>query len=155
MLMDAWRQSGDYRLSRSRYGLTPFQGTPRTFPTFSWWSRLRGEWLDGRLAYGIAVVLALIALLPRALRRERLCYGYGTTALALVVGSLLQVPIAVLGNGRLDLVKHLYGANVLLDLALVFGLFGAFRRMTQRGFRLWLPPAGSVASPSTATTVAR
>jgi len=103
---------------------------------FKWrfWSRLHHRFLHGTAYYG--VVLFLTCLLGILIWRRKdsgwpLFYFLG--AAGFFPASLLQVIISVVGNGPIDIVKHQYFANLLLDAAFVFVCCG----LTITGITLW------------------
>jgi hypothetical protein len=94
---------------------------------FRWclWSRLHDRFLNGIPYYATVLFLTLIL---GTLVWKRKDSGWPLFHLLAAIGffpaSLLQVIISVVGNGPLDIVKHQYFANLLLDAAFVFILWG-------------------------------
>jgi hypothetical protein len=100
-------------------------GRERDAPVADAWSRLRARFLRGGGVYVVTAVLwvaLLVQVLWSGARDLRLLYG--VAAAGCWVGSVGQVLIAILGNGPMDLNKHLWFGNVLLDLSLVMAVFG-------------------------------
>jgi hypothetical protein len=97
-----------------------------TFP-FRWllWSKLHDSFLHGIPYY--AVVLSLTSILGILLWKRK-DSGWPHFLLLAATGfipaSLLQILIAIMGNGPLDIVKHLYFGNLLLDGAFIFVVCG-------------------------------
>jgi hypothetical protein len=94
---------------------------------FRWcfWSRLHARFLNGIPYYATVLFLTLIL---GTLVWKRKDSGWPLFHLLAAIGffpaSLLQVIISVVGDGPLDIVKHQYFANLLLDTAFVFALCG-------------------------------
>lgn len=102
-------------------------GTPEVSFPFRWvlWSKLHDRLLHGIPLYGAVLCLTSILGILVWKRKDRgwsLFYLLG--AVGFFPASLLQILVAVLGNGPTDIVKHLYFANLLLDTALLFVICG-------------------------------
>jgi hypothetical protein len=112
-------------------------GQERDAPVIDVWSRLRARFLRGGGVYLVAAALwtALLVHVWRSGARD-LRLLYAVTAAGCWAGSVGQVLIAILGNGPMDLNKHLWFGNVLLDLSLVLAVFGVGEAVRmQRGAR--------------------
>jgi hypothetical protein len=94
---------------------------------FRWclWSRLHDRFLHGIPYYTTVLFLTLI-LGTLAWKRKDSGWPlfYLLAATGFFLASFLQVFISVAGNGPADIVKHLYFANLLLDAAFVFIVYG-------------------------------
>jgi hypothetical protein len=126
LLGSAFVQTGRYDVAReSLLGTRSAASPPSRLPRIEPWSRFREVAFSGASAYawtfGLCAVL-LWHVLSRGARDERFLYGF--SALGFWAGSVAQVPIAILGNGPMDLNKHLWFGNLLLDVALVLALTG-------------------------------
>ena len=99
----------------------------RRTPRFSWrgWSRFRNRSFHGLGTYvlGGVLCLLLVVLMRWTGDRDWLLF-YGLAALGFYAGSLVQVPISVLGNGFEGIVKHHYFANLLFDIHFFLALTG-------------------------------
>jgi hypothetical protein len=121
------------RFSFSKAGFYPrllypsLSAPPEITFRFRWclWSRLHDRFLNGIPYYG--TVLFLILILGTLVWKQKdsgWSLFYLLAAIGLFPASLLQVIISVIGGGPLDIVKHQYFANLLLDVAFVFALCG-------------------------------
>lgn len=100
-------------------------GRERAAPLVDVWSRVRARFLRGEAAYLVVAALWVVLLAHVAWSGARdLRLFYGAAAAGCWAGSVGQVLIAILGNGPMDLSKHLWFGNVLLDLSLVMAAFG-------------------------------
>jgi hypothetical protein len=106
---------------------------------FRWcfWSNFHGHFLGGIYYYG-AVLCLILALGIMVWKRKDSGWPlfYLLCAGGFFPASLFQVLIAIVGNGPADIVKHLYLANLLLDVSLVslaFGLRGMIRVFPRKG----------------------
>lgn len=156
ILRDAVREIGKYDIQAlGGYGVRP-EGVAKTVPACAPWSDLRKRFLHGEVAFVVAaafpVLLALVALAATtgasgargarsptsgAFRRA------SVVGLSCMGGAALQVALSVLGNGRVDIHKHLYLGNLLYDVGLAFALAAIGLALTSRR-RLWSSGGGSV-----------
>lgn len=128
LLAGALARSGDYDLTGDyahRQAGAPAIEAMRIEP----WSRFRRAALGGLSGTVLAcILLGVLAALARWRPPERMALT-AVVATALLAASLLQVAIAVLGNGPIDLVKHLYLGNLLFDVAIVLVLSALVRHV--------------------------
>lgn len=101
---------------------------------WSYWSRLHNRFLNGTSYYAAVFFLTSILGILVLKRKDS---GWPLFYLLVAVGffpaSLLQAVISVVGNGPLEIVKHQYFANLLLDAAFIFVLCG----LIVTGITLW------------------
>jgi hypothetical protein len=127
LLRGSLRVTGVYDIERhAGYGTRIYGAPARTAPSIHLWSDLRDSALGSELLLALTIVLGAALLALAVVRNdEPLLLWYGAATIALVTGSLVQVVFAVVGNGYLDLHKHLYVGGVLLDLAFLLAAVGA------------------------------
>jgi hypothetical protein len=126
LLGDSLRTTGVYDIHRhAGYGLRSYGEPERAAPSLHVWSDLREAALPSTIVLPLALLLGIATCATATRRGEPLLLWYGAAALALVAGALVQVALAILGNGYLDLHKHLYLGGVLLDLGFVLAASGA------------------------------
>ena len=96
-------------------------------PAFRVWSALRSAWIGGWPAYlGLLVGLGVVAVRTVGADAHSWKRFFVALACGCFAGSILQVAIAAIGNGTVDLRKQLFLANLLFDFALVLTAGGAF-----------------------------
>jgi hypothetical protein len=121
LVAGAARLAGAYPLDELGYKSFQFSPDRQPLGSVQAWSLFRLRVLRGLWAYGVGcLVVFLVAAL--ALKTNP---GPKLLVSGLVLGSflasLLQVFVAVLGDGQHELARHLYFANLTLDTSLVLG----------------------------------
>jgi hypothetical protein len=110
---------------------------PRVRFRFQWrfWSRLHNRFLNGTAYYAIGLFLtSILGTLIWRRKDSGWSLFYFLAAAGFFPASVLQVVISVLGNGPADIFKHQYFANLLLDAAFIFVVWGlAMTVWTLRG----------------------
>jgi hypothetical protein len=126
LLESAFARTGVYDVEvGSKLGTLELGRERAALPSIEIWSQLRARLLRGGVAYLVALALCtalFVHVVWSGARDLRLLYAMA--AAGLWAGSVGQVLIAILGNGLMDLNKHLWFGNLLLDLSLVLALFG-------------------------------
>jgi len=121
LVAGAARLGGAYPLDELGYKSFQFSPDRQPLGSVQAWSLFRLRVLRGLWAYGVGCLVAFVVTVL-ALKTNP---GPKLLAGGLVVGSflasLLQVSIAVFGDGQNELAKHLYFANLTLDTSLALG----------------------------------
>lgn len=145
LLRQALARSGDYDLvADGGYKTRELGGPAREAISFVAWSELRRRWLGGEGAYA-ALIASWLVLCGAAVRQRALRWSaaFATVGGGFLLASLVQLPIAIFGNGTLDLTKHLYPANLCFDFAL-FATIAGFAIVRRPSWDASLVPSGVV-----------
>ncbi len=116
---------GQYALPGYGYRSMDFSARPQPLGGVAWWSAARAAGLHGWWGIALSGLLVTLLLARCAVLRD----GGWIAFLGLVgggawLGALPQVVATALGDGPIDVVRHLYLANLLSDAALVLSTIG-------------------------------
>ncbi len=98
-----------------------------TQPPFKWdgWTRLHRSLFHGGASYlTVSFLMVILGIAVRAKRESGWPLFHLILAASFFPAAILQIFISVLGNGPVDIDKHHYFANLLLDAALIFAVAG-------------------------------
>lgn len=111
--LDAWDVTDEYKSG----------GVPIQTHAFELWSAMKGAFLPRHILF-ILIFLGLNAAfgLATAVRRrhEASARSFAFIHIALVLLAIQQYLIAIIGEGEVSIIKHLYPFHVLFDLVLIW-----------------------------------
>jgi hypothetical protein len=85
------------------------------------WNQLKSNWFPSGNLFWVGFVLLLI-IASKGLRYPGIVSDLGWICLICLTAMIMDMVIAFLGDGKQEIVKHLFLSNLLFDLAAIFGL---------------------------------
>lgn len=113
--------AGSYEVANVGYRSVDFSEKREPLDSIRIWSLFRSRVLHGVSAYAAGFVVALWVGVLSLKTKPGPTLVLNGLVLGSFLASLVQVPIAVFGDGQHELAKHLYFANLTLDTSLVVG----------------------------------
>lgn len=88
----------------------------------SLWSQLKINYFPRGYALGLALLLYAAVSYYAIVRTSGICRELGIIGLVTAMGSLVDMYVAILGDGKWEIVKHLFLSNVLFDVSTIASL---------------------------------
>lgn len=117
----AANSAGSYEVANVGYRSVDFSQKREPPDSIRIWSLFRSRILHGVSGYVAGFIVALLVGVLSLNTKPGPTLVLNGMVLGGFLASLVQVPIAVLGDGQHELAKHLYFANLTLDTSLVVG----------------------------------